>query len=98
MSRSLVGEEPKQLSANAMSLLVLREEPDKLARTALANKGNSFHLTSLPIQLANVTQFVDSQVGTRNSVLNCAKQNFIVTLRHHNNVKGHAVIDKLPGS
>ena len=98
MSRTLVGEEPKQLSANAMSLLVLREEPDKLVRTALANKGNSFHLTSLPIQLANVTQFVDSQVGTRNSVLNCAERNFIVTLRHHNNVKGHAVIDKPPGS
>ena len=36
-----------------------------LARTVLTNKGNSFQLTSLAIQLANVTQFVDSQVGTR---------------------------------
>ena len=63
LSRTLVGEEPKQLSAQAMSLLVLREEPDELARTALENEGNSFHLTSLSIQLANVTHFVDSQVG-----------------------------------
>lgn len=91
LSRTLVGEEPKQLSAQAMSLLVLREEPDKLAKTTLANKGNSFHLTSLSIQLANVTQFVDSQVGTRTSVLNCAEQNFIVKLRHYINVEGHAV-------
>ena len=91
LSRTLVGEEPKQLSAQAMSLLVLREEPDKLARTTLANKGNSFHLTSLSIPLANVTQFVDSQVGTRTSVLNCAEQNFIVKLHHYINVEGHAV-------
>ena len=65
LSRTLVGEEQKKLTAHAMSLLVLREEPDMLARTVLTNKGNSFQLTSLGIQLANVTQFVDSQVGTR---------------------------------
>ena len=101
LSRTLVGEEPKQLSAQAMSLLVLREEPDELARTALENEGNSFHLTSLSIQLANVTQFVDSQVGTRTSVLICAEQNFIVKLRHYINVTGHAVnksLSKLSGS
>ena len=60
-----MGEEQKKLTAQALSLLVLREEPDMLARTVLTNKGNSFQLTSLAIQLANVTQFVDSQVGTR---------------------------------
>ena len=65
LSRTLVGEEQKKLTSHAMSLLVLREEPDMLARTVLTNKGNSFQLTSLGIQLANVTQFVDSQVGTR---------------------------------
>ena len=64
LSRTLVGEEPKKLSAHAMSLLVLREEPDMLAKTILTNKGNSFQLTSLPIQLANVTQYIDSQVGS----------------------------------
>lgn len=65
LSRSLVGEEPKQLTAQAMSVLVLREEPEMLVRAALTSKGNGFQFTSLPIQLANVTQFVDSQVGTR---------------------------------
>lgn len=101
LSRTVVGEEAKQLSAQAMSLLVLRVEPDKLAWTAVANKGNSFHLTSLPIQLANVTQFVDGQVGTRTSVSNCAEQNFILKLHHHVNVEGHAVnksLSKLAGS
>ncbi|XP_022807270.1 polycystic kidney disease protein 1-like 2 [Stylophora pistillata] len=63
LSRTLVGEEPKKFSAPAMSLLVLREEPDFLVRTVLTNKGNSFQLTSLPIQLA-VTQYVDSQMIT----------------------------------
>lgn len=64
MSRTLVGEEQKTLTAHNMSLLLLREEPDVLARTVLTNKGNSFQLTSLAIQLANVTQYIDSQVGT----------------------------------
>lgn len=64
MSRTLVGEEQKTLTAHNMSLLLLREEPDMLARTVLTNKGNSFQLTSLAIQLANVTQYIDSQVGT----------------------------------
>ena len=63
LSRTLVGEGQKELTAQAMSLLVLREEPDMFARTVLTSKGNSFQLTSLAIQLANVTQFVDSQVG-----------------------------------
>lgn len=64
MSRTLVGEEQKTLTAHNMSLLLLREEPDVLARTVLTHKGNSFQLTSLAIQLANVTQYIDSQVGT----------------------------------
>ena len=78
LSRTLVGEEPKKLSAHAMSLLVLREEPDMLAKTILTNKGNSFQLTSLPIQLANVTQYVDSQVGI--GTIDCAAHNFIVNI------------------
>lgn len=48
-----------------MSLLVLREEPQLLAGTVLSNSGNSFQLTSLPFQLENDAQFVDSQVGIR---------------------------------
>lgn len=64
MSRTLVGEEQKTLTAHNMSLLLLREEPDMLARTVLTNKGNSFQLNSLATQLANVTQYIDSQVGT----------------------------------
>lgn len=65
MFRTLVGEEPKELPAQAMSLLVLREEPQLLAGTVLSNSGNSFQLTSLPFQLDNDAQFVDSQVGIR---------------------------------
>ena len=63
LSRTLVGEEPKELPAQAMSLLVFREEPKLLAGTILSNKGNSFQLSSLPIELENNTYFVDSQVG-----------------------------------
>lgn len=69
LSRTLVGEEPKELPAQAMSLLVLREEPQLLAGTVLSNNGNSFQLTSLPFQLDNDAQFVDSQVGMRNTKL-----------------------------
>ena len=65
LSRTLVGEEPKELSAQAMSLLVFREEPKLLAGTVLSNKGNSFQFTSLPFQLDDDTPFVDSRVGTR---------------------------------
>ena len=61
--RTLIGEEPKELPAQAMSLLVFREEPKLLAGTILSNKGNSFQLSSLPIALENNTYFVDSQVG-----------------------------------
>ena len=65
LSRTLVGEEPKEIPAQAMSLLVFREEPKLLADTILSNKGNSFQFTSLPIQLDNDTHFVDGQVGKR---------------------------------
>ena len=51
-----------------------------LARTVLTDKGNSFQLTSIAIQLANVTQFVDSQVGTR--TIDCASHNFIANIAH----------------
>ena len=75
LSRTLVGEEQKKLTAKAMSLLVMREEPDILARTVLTNKGNSFQFTSLAIQLANDTQYIDSQVGT--GTIDGASYNFI---------------------
>lgn len=65
MSRTLVGEEPKELPAQAMSLLVFREQPKLLTETVLSNNGNSFQLTSLPFQLDNDTHFLDSQVGVR---------------------------------
>ena len=65
LSRTLVGEEPKELPAQAMSLLVFREEPKLLTETVLSNNGNSFQLTSLPFQLDNDTHFLDSQVGVR---------------------------------
>ena len=51
-----------------------------LARTVLTDRGNSFQLTSIAIQLANVTQFVDSQVGTR--TIDCASHNFIANIAH----------------
>ena len=63
LSRTLIGEEPKELPAQAMSLLVFREEPKLLAGTILSNKGNSFQLSSLPGALETNTYFVDSQVG-----------------------------------
>lgn len=63
--RTLVGEEPKELPAQAMSLLVLREEPKLLAGTVLSNKGNSFQLSSFPFKLENDIHFVDSQVSIR---------------------------------
>ena len=46
-----------------------------LAKTILTNKGNSFQLTSLPIQLANVTQYIDSQVGTE--TIDCTTHNVL---------------------
>ena len=73
LSRTLVGEEPKELPAQAMSLLVFREDPKLLAGTVLSNKGNSFQLTSLPFQLDNKTHFVDSQVRTRDIELHRAQ-------------------------
>ena len=78
MSRTLVGEEPKELPARAMSLLVFREEPKLFAGTVLSNKGNSFQLISLPFQLDNDAQFVDSQVGIRTPKLH--KYNFVVNI------------------
>ena len=63
LSRTLIGEEPKELPAQAMSLLVFREEPKLLAGTILSNKGNSFQLSSLSSALETNTYFVDSQVG-----------------------------------
>ena len=49
-----------------------------LAKTILINRGNSFQLTSLPIQLADVTQYIDSQVGT--GTVDCTAHNAIVNI------------------
>lgn len=63
LSRTLVGEEPIELSAPLVSLLVSREEPGLLAGSVLSNKGSSFTLPSVPNLFDNGTLFVDSQVG-----------------------------------
>lgn len=62
LSRTLVGEEPKELPAQAMSLLVSRQEPNSLAGTVLSNKGNSFQLPPASKLFDNSGQFVDCQV------------------------------------
>lgn len=71
MSRTLVGEEPTELSAQAVSLLVSREEPDLLAGSILStDKGSSFTLPSVPNLFDNGTQFVDSKVGENQKIGN----------------------------
>ena len=62
LSRTLVGEEPKELSAKSVTVLVARMEPDSLADSVLASKGNSFTLPPSTELFRNSTQFVDSQV------------------------------------
>lgn len=62
LSRTLVGEGPKELPAQAMSLLVSRQEPYSLAGTVLSNKGNSFQLPPASKLFDNSGQFVDCQV------------------------------------
>ena len=62
LSRTLVGEEPKELPAQAISLLVSRQEPNSLAGTVLSNKGNSFQLPPASKLFDNSGHFVDSQV------------------------------------
>ena len=63
LSRTLVGEEPTELSSQSVSLLVYREEPELLAGSVISNKGSSFTLPPVPNLFGNGTQFVDSQVG-----------------------------------
>ena len=64
MSQTLVGEEPTELLAQAVSLLVSREEPDLLAGSVMSTgKGSSFTLPSVPSLFDNGTRFVDSKVG-----------------------------------
>ena len=62
LSRTLVGEKPRQFSSQSVSLLVSREEPNLLAGSVLSNKGDSFMLPSNPNLFGNGQQFVDSQV------------------------------------
>ncbi|XP_078344032.1 polycystin family receptor for egg jelly-like [Oculina patagonica] len=68
LSRTLVGEKPTELSAQVVSLLVSREEPDLLAGSVLSSNGNSFILPSVPNLFGNGTQFVDSQIITTSFV------------------------------
>ena len=64
MSQTLIGEEPTELSSEAVTLLVSREEPGFLVGSVLsAGKGSSFTLPSVPKLLDNGAQFVDSKVG-----------------------------------
>jgi len=64
LSQTLVGEEPTELSAQAVTLLVSKEEPDLLAGSVLSTgKESSFTLPAVPNLFDNGTQFVDSQVG-----------------------------------
>ena len=64
MSQTLVGEEPTELSSQAVTLLVSREEPELLVGSVLAaGEGSSFTLPSVPNLFDNGTQFVDSKVG-----------------------------------
>jgi len=62
LSRTLVGEKPRELSAWSVSLLVSREEPDVLAGSVLSSEGNSFTLPASADLFDNGTEFVDSQV------------------------------------
>ncbi|KAJ7334469.1 hypothetical protein OS493_014786 [Desmophyllum pertusum] len=68
LSRTLVGEEPTELSSQSVSLLVSREEPELLAGSVLTNKGSSFTLPSVSDLFGNGTQFVDSQMITTDFV------------------------------
>ena len=66
LSQTLVGEEPTELSTQAVSVLVSREEPDLLAGSILStDKGSSFTLPSVPNLFDNDKQFVDSKVGEK---------------------------------
>ena len=63
LSQTLVGEEPTELSSEAVTLLVSREEPGFLVGSVLSTgKGSSFTLPFVPNLFDNGTQFVDSKV------------------------------------
>ena len=67
LSRTLVGEEPREMSRRSVSLLVAREEPDLLAGSVISSQGSSFTLPSSTNLFGNETQFVDSQVTCKTS-------------------------------
>ena len=62
LSRTLVGEKPRELLARSISLLVSREEPDLLAGSVLLSRRSSFTFPSSADLFDNATKFVDSQV------------------------------------
>ena len=67
LSRTLVGEEPREMSRRSVSLLVAREEPDLLAGSVISSQGSSFTLPSSTDLFGNETQFVDTQVTFKTS-------------------------------
>ena len=62
LSRTLVGEKPKELSSQSVSLLVFREETYLFPGSVLSNQGYGFALPSDSKLFDNGTLFVDSQV------------------------------------
>ena len=62
LSRTLIGEKPRELSSRSVSLLVFREEPYLLSGSVLSNQGYSFALPSDLNLFGNGTRFLDSQV------------------------------------
>ena len=60
--RTIVGEKPRELSSQPVSLLVFREEPHMLPGSVLSNQDYSFALPSDSNLFGNSTLFVDSQV------------------------------------
>lgn len=67
LSRTLVGEEPREMLTRSVSLLVAREEPDLLAGSVISSQGSSFTLPSSTNLFGNETQFVETQVTFKTS-------------------------------
>ena len=67
LSRTLVGEEPREMLTRSVSLLVAREEPDLLAGSVISSQGSSFTLPSSTDLFGNETQFVETQVTFKTS-------------------------------
>ena len=62
LSRTLVGEQPREISTGSLSFLVSREELGLVSGSVLSNERSSFTLPSSKELFGNDTEFVDSQV------------------------------------